>query len=293
MSIKILKKCDIISQKNGGFMKDKNILLANGVLLDSTLSVIGEEKYDSLLSSFLETINVYVNNLNTSKEQVNLNNYQVNIRNLYKLAQELGFANLMNILTETEEKCVLGDLNGVNLNHGRIISEINKMISISKQYLNYGSNSLDVMDTALSNKHIESNPVINNIDASKDGIILVVDDSNLVANFVRKIFDTKYNVLIANDGASAIKIVDNDQIRSQIKACLLDLNMPNVNGFDVLEHLKQNNYFVKLPVAIISGVEETAAIEKANSYPIVDILQKPFNERDVQRVVEKCLLTYF
>ena len=127
----------------------------------------------------------------------------------------------------------------------------------------------------------------------KDGIILIVDDSTLVANFVKKIFDSKYDVLIAEDGAKAIEIVDQEDIRKNIKACLLDLNMPNVDGYQVLEHFKQNGYFVRMPVAVESGVEDTASIDKVNSYPIVDILSKPFNERDVQRVIEKCLATYF
>ncbi len=127
----------------------------------------------------------------------------------------------------------------------------------------------------------------------KEGIILIVDDSILVVNFVRRIFESRYDVLVAADGAAAIEIVDKEEIRKNIKACLLDLNMPNVNGFEVLEHFKQKGYFVRMPVAIESGVEDAESIEKANSYPIVDILTKPFNERDVQRVIEKCLATYF
>lgn len=127
----------------------------------------------------------------------------------------------------------------------------------------------------------------------KEGTILVVDDSNLVANFVKKIFDAKYDVIIANDGAKAIELVSNPEIRSKVKACLLDLNMPNVSGYDVLENFKQTGVFVKMPVAVVSGVEDMESIDKVNNYPIVDILSKPFNERDVQRVVEKCLATYF
>ncbi len=127
----------------------------------------------------------------------------------------------------------------------------------------------------------------------KMGTILVVEDSNIVANFVKKIFDAKYDVVIAGDGAKAIELVDEPNFRSSIKACLLDLNMPNVDGYAVLEHFKQNNYFVKLPVAVVSGVEDMGSLDKVRAYPIVDILSKPFNERDVQTVLEKCLATYF
>ena len=127
----------------------------------------------------------------------------------------------------------------------------------------------------------------------KQGTILVVDDSNLVANFVKKIFDSRYDVVIANDGAKAIELCADDAFRQKIKACLLDLNMPNVDGYQVLEDFYQKGYFVKMPIAVISGVEDMESIDRVNKYPIIDILAKPFNERDVQRVVEKCLAAYF
>ena len=131
------------------------------------------------------------------------------------------------------------------------------------------------------------------VPGQKEGTILIVDDSSLVANFVKKIFDSRYNVLIAEDGAKAIELLDQEDIRKEIKACLLDLNMPNVDGYAVLEHCKQNGYFVRMPVAVESGVEDMASLDRVNAYPIVDVLSKPFNERDVQRVIEKCLATYF
>ena len=140
---------------------------------------------------------------------------------------------------------------------------------------------------------VPSYPGIQAMAPKKDGTILVVDDSNLVANFVKKIFDIQYDVILAHDGQKAIEIVDDANNRAKIRCVLLDLNMPNVDGFAVLDHFKQNNYFVKLPVAVVSGVEDTLSMDRVNVYPIVDILAKPFNERDVKRVVDKCLATYF
>ena len=139
---------------------------------------------------------------------------------------------------------------------------------------------------------VGAQPVPQNL-APKEGTILVVDDSNLVANFVKKIFNVKYDVVIANDGQQAIDLCADDAFRAKIKACLLDLNMPNVDGYQVLEDFYGKGYFVKMPIAVISGVEDNESIDKVNKYPIIDILAKPFNERDVERVVEKCLAAYF
>ena len=68
---------------------------------------------------------------------------------------------------------------------------------------------------------------------------------------------------------------------------LLDLNMPNVNGFQVLEYFDKNNLFEKIPVAIITGVDTKDEISKTLMYPIVDILAKPFNEANVKNVIDK------
>ena len=73
-------------------------------------------------------------------------------------------------------------------------------------------------------------------------------------------------------------------------ACmLLDLNMPNVNGFEVLDYFKNNDLFKKVPVSIITGEGSKDIIEKAFTYPIVDVLMKPFNELNVESIVNKTI----
>ena len=78
-------------------------------------------------------------------------------------------------------------------------------------------------------------------------------------------------------------------MNNNIVGVLLDLNMPNVDGFAVLDYFKSNNLFTKFPVSIITGDDAKDSITRAFAYPIVDMLPKPFNERDVKRVVEKTM----
>ena len=112
-----------------------------------------------------------------------------------------------------------------------------------------GQPGYDPMSQALYNQqqYQMPNPAL----MPKAGTILVVDDSNLVANFVKKIFDARYDVVIANDGAKAIELCADDSFRQKIKACLLDLNMPNVDGYQVLEDFYNKGYFVKILSIII------------------------------------------
>ena len=120
--------------------------------------------------------------------------------------------------------------------------------------------------------------------------ILVVDDSNIVRNFVKRSFDDKYNVASAEDGEEAIKIIDANKENDMIEAILLDLNMPKVDGFGVLEYIKTNDLFKKMPVSIISGDSSKETIDKAFTYPIVDMLSKPFSDQSVKTVIDKTLI---
>ena len=119
--------------------------------------------------------------------------------------------------------------------------------------------------------------------------ILVVDDSNIVRNFVKRIFSETYNVGIAENGEEAISIIDANKDNDNIVAILLDLNMPKVDGFAVLEHMTEKGLLLKIPVSIISGDSSKETIDKAFTYQIVDMLGKPFNETDVKRVVERTM----
>ncbi len=112
--------------------------------------------------------------------------------------------------------------------------------------------------------------------------ILVVDDSNIIRSILKKLIGTGYNVIESSGGNDAINMVDTD---SNIVGMFLDLNMPDVNGFDVLEHLKKINAFDRIPVAIITGDDSKETIYKAFDYKIVDVLNKLFNASDVNRII--------
>ena len=124
-----------------------------------------------------------------------------------------------------------------------------------------------------------------NIDNATQAI-LVADDSVIIRDFVKEIFHNDYGVLMAKDGKEVINIVNSN---SNIAALLLDLNMPGVDGFAVLDYFKEHDLFKKIPVSIISGANDKASIDKAFSYNIVDMLNKPFNKNNVKLVVEKTI----
>ena len=65
--------------------------------------------------------------------------------------------------------------------------------------------------------------------------------------------------------------------------------MPKVDGFEVLDYMTQANLLTKMPVTIISGDSSKDAIDRAFTYNIVDMLNKPFNEVKIKQAVEKTI----
>lgn len=117
--------------------------------------------------------------------------------------------------------------------------------------------------------------------------IIVADDSMIVKNIVEKAIDDEYMVLKASNGKEAIKHITDKKY--EIIGMLLDLNMPESDGFMVLNYFKNNNLFRKYPIVIISGDDTKETIEKAFTYDIVDMLNKPFSKDNINNMVNKII----
>ena len=294
-------------------MKDISILKNYGVDVDKALELLGDmDMYNDVMNDFLSMIGEKINLLNKYKSVNDMANYAIEVHSLKSDVRYLGFMALGDLAYELELKSKENDIATVSAKHDNLINEVNKMVGVCKQYLGIQDTApapapvqevippkpasptahMDPMSQALMFQ--EDMSVDDNTDNTpKEGVILIVDDSEMIGNFVKKVFNAKYDIVICHDGGEAIEYCQNDENRAKIKSCLLDLNMPNVDGFHVLEFFKQNNYFVKLPVVVISGIEDRTLLQKASSYPIVGILVKPFNERDITMSVNQCLATYF
>lgn len=255
-------------------MKDVNILTSAGADVEKSLELFGEmDMYDATLNDFVNTVTQKLDRITKYKEENNMPSYSIEVHSLKSDARYLGFTRLAELAYQHELKSKDNDLMFVLEHYEELMLEANKMINASKKYL-----GMEVINSVVE----DMTSVV------KDKAILIVDDSDLVSNFVNKIFNNKYEVLIARDGKEAIDKI-NEDISNKIIGCLLDLNMPNVNGFEVLDYFKNNNLFIKIPVAIMTGNDSRESIEKAFGYTIVDYLTKPFTERDVKRIVEKLI----
>ena len=119
--------------------------------------------------------------------------------------------------------------------------------------------------------------------------ILIVDDSELNREMLKAILGEEYDYAEAENGAQAILMLQQDM---NIDLLLLDINMPKIDGFGVLERLNQFRWIEELPVIMISATEDRAVIEHCYSLGITDYIRRPFDSFIVQRRVKNTLTLY-
>lgn len=261
-------------------MKDVNILTNNGVNVSKSLELFGEmSMYEDTLHDFLDGVNEKVAKLKNFKELGDMPNYAIEAHSLKSDAKYLGFTKLAEIAYQHELEGKANNRHFVNEHCEELLKETTRMVDVVNNYFN---------SNVSNNAQQASSDESSNVTLNHGKAILVVDDSNIVRNFIEKIFSNNYDIIVASDGAKAIDIVKNDQ-SSSIVAMLLDLNMPNVSGFEVLEYFSVNNLFTKIPVSIITGEDSKEKINETFKYPIVDVIVKPFNEANIKAVVEKTI----
>lgn len=254
-------------------MKDKEFLKENGVDIDKALELFGDmDMYNDTLNDFLNEIYNRLGRIKTYKETSNMSDYAIEVHALKSDSKYFGFTKLAELAFNHEMESKKNNMFYVVDHYDELIKEVNRILNVLKQYR---GESIEIQRENTSND-------------IKDKTILVVDDSNVTRNFVMKIFSNDYNVLVAYNGNDALKYIS-DNMNHKIVAVLLDLNMPGMGGFEVLDYFKTNNLFSMIPVSIITSDNSKETRDRVFSYGVVDILVKPFNERDVKQVLDKTI----
>lgn len=264
-------------------MKDINFLRENSVDVNKCLEVFGDiETYNELIKEFRKSIDGKINQLETHYKEGDMQNYAIYVHSLKSDCKSFGFMKLASLAYDHEIKSKANDIAYVKAHYDELMEEVNKVQSIVSDYLTDEETTAAIYN----NEDVQS---IQPEDTLCEDIILVADDSEVIRIFVKKIFDADYELAFAEDGKEALRIIREHEEDNRIKAVLLDLNMPKVDGFAVLDYMTQANLLDKMPVTIISGDSSKEAISKAFEYNIVDMLNKPFNEAKIKQAVEKTM----
>lgn len=119
--------------------------------------------------------------------------------------------------------------------------------------------------------------------------ILIVDDSEINRAMLKEILGESYEYLEAENGLRAIEIL---RRRTDIALVLLDLIMPEMDGFDVLRVMQCYAWQEEIPVIVISAAEDTRSVERAYDMGVADYIRRPFERVMVLRRVKNALMLY-
>ena len=118
--------------------------------------------------------------------------------------------------------------------------------------------------------------------------ILIAGDSKMNQQILSEILGGRYEYLYADDGMQALELLHSE---FDIEL-LLDINMPRLDGFGVLEVMKQHNWLQEIPVIITSSEDDESFIQKVYELGVTDHIRRPFNLTVTQRRVSNALTLY-
>lgn len=112
----------------------------------------------------------------------------------------------------------------------------------------------------------------------KQNVVLIVDDSKENINALRSALEDKYSIRVALNGQMALKAM----MQTNVDLVLLDVIMPGMDGFEVLEKMKESERLKNIPVIFVTGELDSYSESKGLMLGAFDYVTKPYNADIVQ-----------
>lgn len=116
--------------------------------------------------------------------------------------------------------------------------------------------------------------------------ILVVDDEPSMCLLLQQFLNHHYEVVTKNDGVQALNWLHEGNLPNLIIA---DLQMPGMNGMELIDHLKDSSFFEQIPVVSLSAEEDTRQKITCLKKGAEDYVVKPFNPEELELRIHNIL----
>jgi PleD family two-component response regulator len=115
--------------------------------------------------------------------------------------------------------------------------------------------------------------------------ILIVDDDKMNIIALAHYLKPPYEIIVALDGVSALEMAE----KHTPDIILLDIIMPDINGFDVLTKLKKSETTKDIPIIFITGLDTNEIMDRGLALGAVDYITKPFDKAIVKGKIDSYL----
>ncbi|WP_120240513.1 response regulator [Marinifilum flexuosum] len=116
--------------------------------------------------------------------------------------------------------------------------------------------------------------------------ILVVDDKPSMSQLMVRFLQTSFEVTTKNDGLQAISWLQSGNIPDII---LTDLQMPNMDGIELIKRIKESGYFNDIPIIVLSSQESSNVRVECLKLGAEDYIMKPFNPEELMIRIERLI----
>lgn len=131
---------------------------------------------------------------------------------------------------------------------------------------------------------------IDSAEAKERQQILIVDDSQINCEILAEILKDEYRILEAANGEECINLLK--QYGTGIALLLLDINMPVMDGFEVLDLMNRKHWIEDIPVIIISSEDSASYVRRAYEMGASDYISRPFDVQVVHQRVSNTIKLY-
>ena len=116
--------------------------------------------------------------------------------------------------------------------------------------------------------------------------ILIVEDDEFNQSILVDYLSDKYDVITAYNGHECLSSV----LEHEPDLILLDIMMPKMNGYEVIDIFKHNPKLAKIPIIVVSALASEAEKQIVYDMGVTDYITKPFDEHEILSHIKKYLL---
>ena len=108
--------------------------------------------------------------------------------------------------------------------------------------------------------------------------ILIVDDEKINIDYIVNSLDSNFKIKITTDSRNVFKILE----KTKIDLILLDIQMPNIDGFEVANKLKDHDDYKNIPYIFLTSQNDSNSIVEGFNLGAIDYVTKPFNQSELK-----------
>jgi putative two-component system response regulator len=124
-------------------------------------------------------------------------------------------------------------------------------------------------------------------DAGKKKKILLVDDDDIQLTTAELFLKNEYEIYKAISGEEALKLLNAKEVIPDL--IMLDILMPNMNGWEVFSRIKAINFLKDIPIVFLTSLEGDAEKKRAHKMGACDYIIKPYNMTDLKSRIKEVI----